>query len=231
MVKPDGRRRAHPRGAHVSVDLTTELRWFFNGPLPIDVLSWFTKAGTTGLSEDRWDAYRVGDSHDTGVKRRFGSTLELKLRLEPAESFVVGHDLAGQLELWKRWSPADDRVELREPTDWINVDKTVRKRRFDAAGHEVPLSEETRAMNGQGCDAEIVALSVNGRPAWGFAFAAFGPPEEHRPLLEAAWRTLLTGGPPPSLFVLDPAASYGYPEWLARFETSRVTEIGDLVRR
>lgn len=200
----------------VSIDVTTEVRWFFDSSLPTEVLSWFTKADTVGLVEDRWDSYRVDDLLDTGVKHRFGATLELKRRLERPKSFMVGENGAGWLELWQRWSPADDRVDLRESATWVNVDKTVIKRRFDAHGRELVLSEKTRAMNGHACDAEIVALSVDSRPAWGFAFAVFGPLECHHHILQAAWDALMAEGPVPRQLELNSANSCGYPEWLTR---------------
>ncbi len=213
--------QSQPSVVATSVDLTTEVRWFFHGPLPADVQTWFTRADTVGLVEDRWDSYRVDDVNDTGVKRRFGTTLELKLRMEPPEYFASAEGQIGQLELWQRWSPADDRVDLHENELWMNVNKTVVKRRFDAAGDELPLSEATRAMGGQGCDAEIVALSVDNKPAWGFAFAAFGHHEDHHQLLQAAWGTLLGHEPVPPQLRLGIAGSYGYPEWLSRMANAK----------
>ena len=59
---------------HVAVDVTTELRWFFDGPLPQGVLSWFTRDDTAGLAESRWDSYRDDASDDVGIKRRFGAS-------------------------------------------------------------------------------------------------------------------------------------------------------------
>ena len=59
---------------------TTELRWFGTGPVPGDVASWFTHDGRVGSVEDRTDLYRCDGRSDLGVKRRAGTTLELKVR-------------------------------------------------------------------------------------------------------------------------------------------------------
>lgn len=198
----------------VVVDLTSEVRWFFAGPLPSRILTWFNRS-RTGLVEDRCDTYRLDQQVDTGVKRRFRTTLELKLRLGPPEPFS-STDLHGRLETWKRWSPADGRVALDESTVWVDVDKTVIKRRFDGDGHEVPLDEQRRAMVGDGCDVEIAAISVNTLQAWTFALAAFGRPDQHRTLLVNAWKALAADRPDTGELQLDRDRSCGYPEWLAR---------------
>ncbi len=198
----------------VSVDLTSEVRWFFDGALPASVLTWFAGPGT-GLVADRCDTYRLDRQIDTGVKRRFRTTLELKLRLDRPKPLVIGN-LDGRLERWKRWSPADDRVRLDDATVWVDVDKTIIKRRFDGEGREVVLSEANRAMTGEGCDVEIAAISVNSLQAWTFALAAFGEPGRHEAFLACAWAALAADRPRNDEFELDRRHSCGYPEWLAR---------------
>lgn len=208
-----------PADSAIAVDVTTELRWFFDGDLGPETLSWFTDGGN-GLTEARCDTYRLDGQVDVGVKRRFRTTLELKRRLRPAEPFAIGSDLHGRLECWQRWSPADGRVELGDGTIWVDVDKWVIKRRFDRTGEERALSEETRAMTGEGCDVEIARVSADGRSAWTFAFAAFGPLDGHRDSLLAAWNGLLADGPPPGDLRLTADVSCGYPEWMSRFWSS-----------
>lgn len=197
----------------VAVDLTTEVRWFFDNRLESEVWSWFTRDGA-GLEEKRSDTYRFDGRDDMGVKWRFGTTLELKLRMRPPEPFVSGRSLDGFLEIWQRWSPAGDRVHLSENTRWIEVDKIVVKRRFDPDGQELPLSDETRVMEGLGCDCEVAAVSIAGHTTWTFSFAAFGPLDRHRDAISAAWGRLQ--GSAPLALQLTRAASRGYPEWLAK---------------
>lgn len=200
--------------AVTAIDVTTELRWFFDGALPPEVLSWFTGAGSRGFHESRCDSYRDNGLIDIGVKRRCGTTLELKERLCLPE-LVVLDGVGGQLETWQRWSPADDRVELAAGTVWVEVDKTVIKRRFDINGSELTLSEETRGLSGQGCDAEIVEVVIGGSPGWSIAFAGFGPRDRRRDSVFTAWHELMSEGTLPADIDFGRSVPYGYPEWLA----------------
>ncbi len=197
----------------VSIDLTTELRWFFDGPLPSDVRSWFTRDGV-GLVERRCDTYQLDGRVDIGVKQRSRQTLELKRRTRPPEPVSIADDACGHMETWRRWSPADGLLALEDDTIWVGIDKTIIKRRFGIGGQELPLSEQSRAMTGEGCDAEIVALSANGREAWTFAFAAFGQLDTQRDLLSTTWGSLTERQACPEQLQLDTDRSYGYPEWL-----------------
>ena len=200
----------------VTVDLTTEVRWFVDGRLPHDVAAWFTDGGRSGLAEDRRDTYRLDGQADIGVKRRYQRILELKLRTPVADSGFVRPEAHGRLERWQRWSPADGRIYLTDHANWADVDKSVVKRRFDLDGREVPLTEETRPMQGTGCDAEVASVTVDGHTAWTFAFAAFGDEDRHRDLLAAAWGALLAGRRRPGRLQLRHGDSCGYPEWMAR---------------
>ncbi len=205
-----------PAGADVAFDLTTEVRWFFDGRVPAEVLSWFADGGA-GLTEDRCDRYRLDGEGDIGVKKRAGTTLELKLRLGSPELFTIGRDLDGQLETWQRWSPADGLAYLTEHTIWVDVAKRVIKRRFSFDGDEVSLSEENRPMNGVGCDVEITTVEVDGEEAWTFAFAAFGPVDGHRRSTQIAWESLISERARPRQLRLECDNSCGYPGWMTKF--------------
>lgn len=197
-----------------TVDLTSEIRWFFDGRLPLDVENWFAADGA--LEETRCDMYRLDDPVGQGVKRRGRSILELKQRLRPSEVWSLGFGIAGNIESWKRWSPADELVALGAASIWVEVDKHIVKRRFDPDGLAIALSESNRAMVDEGCDAEIASLLIDGRSAWSFAFAAFGPIDGHRRSLEAGWRTLVADHPRPRQLRLEGSNSCGYPEWISR---------------
>ena len=106
-------------------------------------------------------------------------------------------------------------------TIWVDVDKTIIKRRFDQNGREVALSEETRAMTGQGCDAEIVALSVHGQPAWSLAFAAFGPIAVRRRCLLDTWGESILNTSTQPYLDFNHAVPFGYPEWLVEISAAR----------
>jgi hypothetical protein len=189
---------------------TTELRWFFDGRLPGDVRSWFTHDGECGLQTSRRDSYLIDGQEDVGVKRRRGTLLELKQR--GRRSPYRHREMEGWIEEWQRWSPADDLVDLADDAVWMSIDKEILKRRFRTTGPEVPLTLETRAMSGVGCDAEVAALSVDGQPSWTFALSAFGSAGDHPALLDIAWDCLVAERPGPPGLRLTTTDSCGYAE-------------------
>ncbi len=190
---------------------TTELRWFVPGSLPADIGSWFT--GSTGVLEERIDTYLLDGRGDIGVKRRFRQTVELKVRQSLEGRIEFGDGLAGSLEVWRRWSPAEVLVEHSAGERWVDVHKSVVKRRFLPDGTEVAFSPVLEAT-GAGCDVEVTRITVDDDHWWTFAFAAFGPPEARREALLASWQALVAAAPCPEPFPPRTARAMGYPEWL-----------------
>ena len=190
---------------------TTELRWFVRGSLPADIESWF--AGSSGVLEERIDTYLLDGRRDVGVKRRSRQTLELKIRQSLDGHIEFGDGLVGSLEVWRRWSPAEGLVEHRVDERWVDVHKSVIKRRFLLDGTEVAFSPVFDAT-GAGCDVEVAGITVHDDHWWTFAFAAFGPPATRRKALLASWRALVTAAPYPEPFEPRTARAMSYPEWL-----------------
>ena len=191
------REPAPPEGPDASSVLdTTELRWFFAGPLPSNVRNWYV--GSSGVAEERCDAYLLDGRVDIGVKRRFGTTLELKVRQSLGEPIELGEGLV------------DEGTDGR----WVDVHKSVVKRRFLIDGTEVAFSSDPLAT-GACCDVEIAEVTVGAVQAWTFAFAAFGPPATRRNALLASWQTLAPGAPRPGSFGPRTGQAMGYPQWLA----------------
>ncbi len=206
---PSRMRRA---GSHAPLVLdTTELRWFVPGSLPAEVGVWFT--GSTGLLEERIDTYRLDGRDDIGVKRRFKQTVELKVRQSLDGRIEFGGGLAGSLEVWRRWSPAEHLVEHGVVERWVDVHKSVMKRRFLLDGTEVAFSPVVKAT-GAGCDVEVASVTVDDDHSWTFAFAAFGPPETRQEALLSSWQALVDASPCPEPFEPRTARAMGYPEWL-----------------
>jgi hypothetical protein len=196
----------------LSVLDTTELRWFVPGTLPPEIYGWFT--GSTGTAEQRCDTYLLDGRCDIGVKRRFRETLELKVRQSLDGRIQVGEGLAGSLEVWRKWSPAEDLVDDTSDGQWIDVCKSIVKRRFAMDGNEIAFSSGAQGT-GAGCDVEIAAVTVGVVQAWTFAFAAFGPGATRRDALLASWRGLVAATPCPKSFRCRTGRAMGYPEWLA----------------
>ena len=207
-----------PRGpGALSVLDTTELRWFVPGPLPADIGGWF--AGSTGVAEQRCDTYLLGGRCDFGVKRRFRETLELKVRQSLGEWIELGDGLAGLLEVWRKWSPAEGLVDDGADERWVDVHKSIVKRRFSIDGTEIAFSSDPQ-VTGAGCDVEVTEVTVGVVQAWTFAFAAFGPPATRPDALRASWRAVVAAAPCPEPFGLRTGRAMGYPEWLALTNSS-----------
>lgn len=195
----------------LSVFDTTELRWFVPGPLPPDIRGWFT--GSTGVPEERTDTYLLDGRDDIGVKRRFGETLELKVRQSLDGRIELDDGLAGSLEVWRKWSPAEGLVGDGTDGPWVDVHKAVIKRRFSMDGTEIHFSPEPQPT-GAGCDVEVAGVSVGAVQLWTFAFAAFGSLSTRRGALLASWQALVTDTPCPEPFGPRTGRAMGYPEWL-----------------
>jgi hypothetical protein len=196
----------------LSVIDTTEVRWFVPGPLPADIRGWFT--GSIGVAEERCDTYLLDGRVDIGVKRRFRETLELKVRQSLDGRIELGDGLAGSCEAWRKWSPAEGLVGDGADRRWVDVHKSVVKRRFTMDGTEIAFSSDSHAT-GAGCDIEVAAVTVGDVQGWTFAFAAFGPPATRRDALLASWHGLLAAAPCPEPFGPRTGRAMGYPEWLA----------------
>ena len=202
-------------GSHTPLVLdTTELRWFVRGSLPAQVSVWFT--GSTGVLEERSDTYLLDGRDDIGVKRRFRQMVELKVRQSLDGRIEFGDGLAGSLEVWRRWSPAEVLVEHGADERWVDVHKSVVKRRFLLDGTEVAFSPILEAT-GAGCDVEVAGVTVGDVHWWTFAFAAFGPPATRREALLASWQALVAAAPCPEPFEPRTSRAMGYPEWLTLY--------------
>lgn len=209
--------------ARVATLDTTEVRWFFNGAMPPDVGEWFTRP--SGVAEERCDTYLLDGRADVGVKRRHGETLELKVRQSLADRIELRRGLVGELEIWRKWSPAEGLVVVGEHADdsqWRDVHKSVVKRRFSASGTEIDFSREPQ-LTGAGCDVEIAEVTVGTVRWWTFAFAAFGPEATRRDALLASWQALSTGAPDSNRLGSSDARAMGYPEWLEGSMASRAS--------
>lgn len=192
---------------------TGELRWFAPGRLPVDVLTWFSRSGGRGAVEERSDTYRLDGQTNAGLKLRSNELLELKVRQSvDDEVTALSGSLRGRLEGWRRWSPANGLVELEPNDQWIDITKTIVKRRFLDSGVEVSVDPEFPRE--PFCDVELAALGRDGARWWSMALAAYGAPDVRRHLVHVAWDVVTAGGPFPEAYASVLGAPRGYPEWL-----------------
>ena len=195
---------------------TTELRWFAEGALPSDVVSWFTCSGTRGVVEQRCDVYRIDGRPDVGVKLRSRRTLEVKVRRSGGRRMVLDDGPQGVMEVWRKRRPAEESIDLGQREPWVEVEKRIVKRRFMVGGDEVALSSVAPLTTEAACDVEIVAISVGDIRAWSFAFAACGPTRNRDRNITASWRSLALTERFPDRDLARLGPSSGYPEWLER---------------
>jgi hypothetical protein len=200
------------RPDELSVLDTTELRWFASGPIPPDVKAWF--GGSTGVCEQRCDTYLLEGRDDVGVKRRSRELLEVKVRQSLDERTQLGEGLEGQLEVWRKWSPVAGLVDEGLDGQWVDVCKSIVKRRFNIDGIEITFSPSVK-VTGAGCDIEVAEVTVGVVQAWTFAIEAFGPLATRRDTLLASWRGLLAAEQCPKSWGVRNSRAMGYPEWLS----------------
>jgi len=194
---------------------TSEIRWFSDGPLPSEVLAWFTGGRTLGSVEDRHDFYQLHRLNDIGVKRRHGSTLEVKVRRTLDAPLDLGSGLDGRIEEWSRWEPAEDDGAWQLPdAPWVDVHKVIYTRSFMPTDREVILPAVHSNRLFAGCDIEVVEVAAGGIDTWSLGLKAFGPTTGRHQALATSWQTLRTHSPMTEGldFAFDRAC--GYPEWL-----------------
>lgn len=181
------------------MDVTTEVRWFFEGPLPAAVQAWAEAQGAR--AEARTDHYLAPSSAALGVKVREGA-LEVKQRRKVRRARALAPGVAGRVADWAKWrfdTPAP------APEGWLAVDK----KRWLATGAEAEAAR---------CELEVAALAGAGGTAWTVCFEASGAAEvaRYRALGEAVRRAVAEGLP----VALPASAAQGYPAWL-RARTAR----------
>ncbi len=192
---------------------TSELRWFARGRLPVDVMTWFSHCGELGAIEKRCDTYRLDGRGDVGVKRRGHGVLELKVRHDVDDSVLtLGLGITGRPESWRRWSPADGLCDLEPSHRWVDVAKTIVRRRFLDDGVEVAVHPVLPV--GGFCDVEVVALVVDGATWWSLGLSTYGCDDVEPDLMRPAWKAVADGRTPPSAMVSALGAPQGYPAWL-----------------
>lgn len=175
-----------------------EARWWFAGSLPGDILDWFRTCAPTH-EDHRTDQYLLRSGlDDTGVKRRSGGRLELKLRTSRREAVKLGHG-AGHVEWWTKWSlglHGDHRfIDPLSGPDWVAVEK----RRW--------------VLDRGGCAIELAVVTLDGADRW-WSLGLEGPAETHgADDLDDVLSHLFVIGPPRPLH-LQPTTSRGYAEHL-----------------
>ncbi len=193
---------------------TVEMRWFYPGTIPANVLAWF--AGND--KDDQVPARRVDhylplfDTDALGIKLREGR-VEVKQRRRSFGEAHLHEQVSGQMEHWRKWSFALAPEQGAETESWTAVHKERWLRRYypldDGRLQVLPVSIYPE----RACDLEITNVRARGQAWWTLCFEAFGPEPALKALLVQVSGQILKSQPPPVPLTVE--ASYSYPRWLA----------------
>lgn len=207
---------------------SAEIRWFYQEPLPKEMLYWFQSKQSEGEREDRYLLFDGCAS--VGVKIRGGqekNLFEIKaLRAEP-ETMLLPGGVSGRTDCWVKQSFDDSALcdwlkKLRQENDgWevVKKERWLRKFSLDQSTlMEVPTGEKPT----EGCNVELTRIAVGEQQWWSFAFEAFGRHECVQGNLCVAANYFFSRHPPIRAFRL--ADSQSYPAWLARNANVRTSD-------
>lgn len=212
------------------MDLTLEVRWFVDGPVPDDVAAWFAHATGAAPESERADLYLVSDDPALNAKLREGK-LQLKRRGGRRVPVTFAPEVVGYRERWHKWSfriktKKSPDLEAHEPTGlWLRVEKTRDQRTFAPeeqagllAARDLPVLTPTPAE----AAAELTRVRLVGddgrvHEAWTICVEAEGPRDLLTPTLQQMGAYVFAPGTPPALGL---TASHGYAGWLTRVAAS-----------
>jgi len=198
---------------------TVEVRWFYHGPIPREVLAWLQKAAPEPDQPPcRVDHYlRLGDIDSLGIKLREGR-IEIKQRHGQQRIVRFHEQVAGMAERWHKWSLALAEPEhslpgiLMPASSWIAVEKERRLCKYEVVGPGQIVPVSAQEFPEQGCTVELTNIRAGEAAWWSLGLEAYGHEASLRDhLLLTAERFFARHGVPRPL---GPGASYGYPRWL-----------------
>ena len=201
--------------------LTLEVRWFYPGRLPGQLVAWLDRLGClpAGLSPRKDHYLRLASPPTLGIKLREGN-IEVKARLGEPREVQLGPRAAGRLAPWRKWSfplapdiTPLERLLVPGPA-WISVTKERRLQRYRLGSGPEPVAVPLEAPAELGCEFELSRAWAGGEEWWSACFEAFGPESGlERALMTVAAQVLGPGWPLP----LEVEHSLSYPAWLERF--------------
>lgn len=208
---------------------STEVRWFFEGPLPDDMRLWFKAGGLVKTELQRTDEYLVlPGCVTTSVKLRDGRFEVKALKQRPC-SVTYRHGISGLRDAWVKWSSAridndaSSRLVGREEDRWISVSKLRRLRLISLEGEELVEVAPDHGWLSGGCQVELTAIEARSRTKdrsaaetwWSLSFEAFGDEKTMLDGLDLVIDDIFKEPPPVNL---GREGSFSYPVWLQRLK-------------
>jgi hypothetical protein len=191
---------------------TIEVRWFYSGSLPDEVINWFDALGENRAKPDaRSDFYLQSNAPDLGVKLRQGN-LEVKYRQQQLGNIEIEQFPESQVEQWSKWICQEVPSSGAEKQGWIQVDK-IRYQRFyqvEFLDRIQLISIDTPRQNTAAI--EITDLQLPGQFWWTIACEYLGNNISIDRQLLPLVRSLLLKYP---LSMSTPSISCSYPQWLS----------------
>ncbi len=184
--------------------VTREVRWFVDGPLPPDLIAWFTATEHVVHEELRTDYYDARSAESgVGLKYRNGSTFDAKYLLDDEVERHFGDRIVGLVGDWVKVSrPVSDPGALGAPL--LAIEKRLRTR--------VYTMDETPSV---GCEVELAEITTEHGVSWSLCFETFGETEDRDEALMAGITRFFADSPLPGDVHLEPQRSCGYPAWIA----------------
>ncbi len=194
---------------------TIEVRWFYPGVIPVDLLTWWNTLGEPVVTDNRTDVYLQSSSPDVGVKLRQGN-LEVKYRQARLGTIEINGFGSSHVEEWLKWICIDDSssltpAQIADRSGWINVAKSRSQRLYQVEfGDKIQLRSIAKPQAGAAA-IEITQLQVEQQIWWTIACEYLGDKldldRQFLPLVNA----LLSACP---IADSDRSISGGYPQWL-----------------
>lgn len=209
------------------MQLSAEIRWFWQNSPPSGLEDWFRNPGRGayppggGESEPREDEYlRDENQCELGIKirGRNGQGVEVKGLVSAELGDLSVGPFEGTIELWCKWASLP--LELK-PDSTIRIRKRRLLRKFDTRGsapHEIELAENERPKDptaplpDQGCNVELTRIHIpaNDQIWWTLGFESFGSLDTVEKSLQSVAATLTARQRPE----LDGGSRASYPVWL-----------------
>ena len=191
---------------------TIEVRWFYRGNIPEEVVTWFEAIGTPPQPDSRSDLYLQPSSSDLGIKIRQGN-LEVKYCQQQLGTIAIAGGGDGRVQQWTKWICHDPSLELvgGEKQAWIEVAKIRHQRLYLVEfGEPIRLTPiPTPCQNAAAI--EVTQLQLQGQPWWTIACEYLGNNISVEGQFLALVRSLLLGYPGAES---APVPGDGYPQWL-----------------
>jgi len=195
---------------------STEIRWFFEGKIPIRVTK-ILKEARLDISENRIDHYLLVLGCDNiGIKIR-NSRLEIKRRRDVQPYYISKLNISGNIEWWERWE-WNDRTNCNEieqlvfkddKNPWIRVDKKRWQKKFNVRDNDlIPVPSQVLYSD---LAMEITELKSNRKSWWAIGFDSFT--DQNHSFFDNLIETC-------SVLHLEVELkkewSFGYPRWLSQ---------------